>query len=429
MGTGMQPSPAKNERRILVLELGFFLLILLAPFVFGSVPLMVRMILSALFFLLLALFPEAIQKVAVLPFTVKIGFLALFLFLVVQFCFASVNRYATGIELLAWSSLAIGFLLIQLLPESTLKRLLMAAALVGVLEAVYGLYETFSGHESVLWRSKIFHREFVTGTYLNRNHLAGLLEMALGIQFGFLIKAILFRHGLKAFLWSIVAMATLAAFAGTASRMGFLSFLIASLIALFILFFSLTRFFAKNRSEVFSLLIFLAVFSVLLTTVAWFGRDMIALRLKNWQEGMDSLQGRWLAWQNLLRMILERRWFGTGLGTFEWAFPEYQSEKLMMGWAHAHNDYLELTATLGLVGAAILFISFAFLWIKTLKLLLRSPSQAFSPLSWGISWGTNSFLLHGFGDFNFSIPANITWLIILWAIQYRLLQISSGETL
>ena len=46
-------------------------------------------------------------------------------------------------------------------------------------QALFGMVEVFSGHEHLLGRPKRFNLGSVTGTYVNRNHLAGLLEMSL----------------------------------------------------------------------------------------------------------------------------------------------------------------------------------------------------------------------------------------------------------
>ncbi len=46
-------------------------------------------------------------------------------------------------------------------------------------EAIYGLIQTYSGSGHILWYKKGAYRQDICGTYINRNHLAGLLEMGL----------------------------------------------------------------------------------------------------------------------------------------------------------------------------------------------------------------------------------------------------------
>jgi O-antigen ligase len=61
--------------------------------------------------------------------------------------------------------------------------------------------------------------------------------------------------------------------------------------------------------------------------------------------------------RSTLRMIADRPWFGSGLGTFNLAFPAYRSDDISMwGIYDAHNTLLELAAEAGLPLASIVVI-------------------------------------------------------------------------
>jgi len=49
--------------------------------------------------------------------------------------------------------------------------------LLGSFEALYGMIQTLSGNEHIWWVKKIYYRGSVSGTYVNRNHFAGLMEI------------------------------------------------------------------------------------------------------------------------------------------------------------------------------------------------------------------------------------------------------------
>jgi len=53
-------------------------------------------------------------------------------------------------------------------------------------------------------------------------------------------------------------------------------------------------------------------------------------------------RGRSAAYRSTLTMIRDQPWFGTGLGTFEMAFPAYRSGEISMSgtWNRAHNTLL-----------------------------------------------------------------------------------------
>jgi O-antigen ligase len=63
-------------------------------------------------------------------------------------------------------------------------------------------------------------------------------------------------------------------------------------------------------------------------------------------------------YRSTLRMIVDRPWFGTGLGTFAWAFPAYRGDEISMYhiYDRAHSTLLELAAEAGLPLASIVVI-------------------------------------------------------------------------
>ena len=60
---------------------------------------------------------------------------------------------------------------------------------IGSFEALYGLFEYFSGRQGIFFFSKIHYREDVTGTYINHNHFAGLMDLTIPILAAFLWNA------------------------------------------------------------------------------------------------------------------------------------------------------------------------------------------------------------------------------------------------
>jgi O-antigen ligase len=63
-------------------------------------------------------------------------------------------------------------------------------------------------------------------------------------------------------------------------------------------------------------------------------------------------------YRSTLRMIVDHPWFGTGLGTFNLAFPAYRSDDISMYgiYDRAHSTLLELAAEAGLPLASIVVI-------------------------------------------------------------------------
>lgn len=76
-----------------------------------------------------------------------------------------------------------------------------------------------------------------------------------------------------------------------------------------------------------------------------------------------------------LRMWSDRWFSGTGAGTFSLAFPYYQPRDVGGFFRHAHNDWLETLAELGIAGAALL----AALAAGMLRRSRGAPADAGSP--------------------------------------------------
>ena len=81
-----------------------------------------------------------------------------------------------------------GYLVLRTLRSRGRAEILVIVILASALfQSFYGMAETFSGHEMILGRAKRYGLGSVTGTFVNRNHLAGFLEMAFPLSLGYLL--------------------------------------------------------------------------------------------------------------------------------------------------------------------------------------------------------------------------------------------------
>lgn len=114
-----------------------------------------------------------------------------------------------------------------------------------------------------------------------------------------------------------------------------------------------------------------------------------------------------------LRLWREFPWVGTGLGTFREAFPLRHPAGLTGTWWHAHNDYLELLVTGGVV-AALLVLLGVWLGVRRLATVLmdgrRSEDRAAALAALGALTGA---AIHSAVDFGLTIPANALTLVLL----------------
>ena len=275
------------------------------------------------------------------------------------------------------------------------SRIRLALCLIGLglFEAIYGLAEYLAGWQYIWNVPRRFYLGSATGTYINHNHFAGLLEMilplALGLAFYFWQCA---RHRsrrrtwrsflefigqpeiVKCFLLLLVAAVLLVAIVFSFSRMGMISGLV-SLGAM-----AAIVWIGRRRSQLPVTLIVLLLAGGIAIAV-WVGVGPVVEHFEQLPQNeplVSTTRGRVAVWNDSLKLVRAHPWTGIGLGCFEYAFTAAQSTQLAYIVDHAHNDYLELVVELGLPFASILLAGI--LWLAAAP-LRASLERTFKPCS------------------------------------------------
>lgn len=261
-----------------------------------------------------------------------------------------------------------------------------------------------------------------SGTYVNRNHFAGLLEtalpvaLALGITFyarGATRHATSGRAALKASLWFSIALCLLLGVVASLSRMGFLSTLGGLGIA------ALAATGARDRGgragaggwrtwwPAAAIAAGLAWMFIFLPTDALIAR--FASLAQTEELGEDT---RAQIWRDTGRLIEAYPVTGAGLGAYEWALLKYKTAAPDKTVDFAHNDYLQFAAELGAAGSLLLLGCAA----VVLRRLWGAVRGARGRRNWWLAVGLLGSLaamaLHSLADFNLYIPANA--LAVAW---------------
>lgn len=390
-----------------ILQTGLLFVFVFSPVFFGSVHDWASMSFAAILFSFLLIFPDTLLEVIKLPRYFALISGAACLYLLVQSFKISANPSETAVELLKWLACGVFFLLVQRLPSASQRFFFKAAVLVVLFEACYGLIQTKLDYAWVLWREQGKHAGFATGTFLNRNHLAGLLEIGIGISMGYILKNLYSLNRKMLFLSFLSFVLVFTALVQTGSRMGLFSFFLAALSGCIFLSFR------PRLLAIFLFMFFAAgMFSYYCGQVEW------TVRLKGLQEFWG---GRPLVWEDTLRMIKAHFWFGSGLGAYAWVFPQFQSASSLMGWNHAHQDYLELAAGLGVPFFLLWSAGFLFFIFRIFCRNLQSRESEDFTVIWGMGCGLLAFLIHGFADFNWAMTSHTFWFFCLLSSAYGLL--------
>ena len=293
------------------------------------------------------------------------------------------------------------------------RRIWLAVAplvLVAFLESVLGMIQYSMGSG---WPEP----NSASGTYVNRNHFAGLLEMALPLAVAWAAslwweqvgESVATRRPAGTVILTIVAACMFIGLMLSLSRMGF----VAGLFAVAVVgtgFLRMQQLLGRTKipAWVWPLPTLAVGLIVVFTTTS----SMI-LRLA--ETGSISsgflAAGRLEIWRGTLSVIRAYPFMGVGLGALEHAFYPYQNFLPGFTVDYAHNDYLQIFAELG-IGGGLLVMALAGVIGWRLFSALRRPHPQNWPLALGLLGSLTAIALHSLVDFNLYIPANA--LVIAW---------------
>jgi O-antigen ligase len=127
--------------------------------------------------------------------------------------------------------------------------------------------------------------------------------------------------------------------------------------------------------------------------------------------------GRIDYWANALAMFRDFPLFGTGLGTFKYAYFFYGRETKWVN--HAHNEYVENLADMGILAFAVFFVLLALLILSLLRMWSNRHHPEVKPVVLGVLTAMFAAFFHSFFDFSLRIPANAFLFIILLALGLK----------
>jgi len=281
---------------------------------------------------------------------------------------------------------------------------------IGALEAGLGLSQNFGrGVDQLRW-----------GTYVNHNHYAGFLEMAL--PFAVVYPVALWRRtrsrghlavapALEACgVWALAGLL----FAGiihSLSRMGFIATL-SSLFVMGTLAFGTRQLSWAASSRKRQIITVGLVAALVLAGFLFLPPDRLIARFAQLVSTDSTGGGRAQLWAETIPLIKAYPVFGCGLGGYETAFMRFKVSGPLVTDDFAHNDYLQLLAELGVVGFAI-GATLAFAVVRTaVRRAVGSRDLGARYFAVACAGALAAILVHSLADFNLYIPANA--MLLAW---------------
>lgn len=353
----------------------------------------------------------------------------------------SVHPYEGFLYWMKSFSYALLFVLILLLVNSKQRLVLLAYALVlsGLFQAFYGSMMTLSGVEYGFFAKKEAYLGFATGTFVNRNHLAGYLEMILAIGIGLMMASSSTGETIKTWrqhlrslinlllsqklvLRLMLAMMVIALVL-TRSRMGntafFASMLVAGLICLWVFRVqsgSVREMFSRRETRATVILLSSLMVIDLFIVGAWFGVEKVMARIE--QSSMSHDADRVEVSLNTLKLWRDYPLVGAGGGSFHVVYPRYRPGTIGAYYDHAHEDYLEIAADTGIVGLGLLGLMVLMSFVAALAALKRRRDPLMRGMAFASVMGIMALLIHSTVDFNLQIPANSATFMVVLALGW-----------
>jgi len=316
--------------------------------------------------------------------------------------------------------------LVQELDRHDVRRLITVFIAFTIAEAALGVLQMGAGPKSVLQLGNPWGLGSATGTYVNKNHFAGFLAMALPLVLAYWSLHILPRvddrgeplrlhprSGDARVAWrialSMALVIALAALLFTRSRAGIGTGVLALGAAAMALFW-------RNASlQARGLLAAVAVLGAMLA--AYVGLTPMLERFSPEEIALGA-GGRARLSAAALRASLDFMPLGSGLGTFADVFRRYQTDGLPGFIDHAHNDYAEALLELGVAGGVAIALALAAYAMRWRDLRPHRSLRSLAYFQVAAGFGMLAAIVHAAFDFNFHIPGNAVTFSFLAAVFF-----------
>ncbi|MDF1762548.1 MAG: O-antigen ligase family protein [Oleibacter sp.] len=338
----------------------------------------------------------------------------------------ALSPYDTQLEILLGFGYTAFFALSLLMIKNRkrLERIVWIVALAAAFQALYGSFMVMSDLEWGFFIDKEAYIGVATGTFINRNHLAGYLELSIALGIGLLISQSSSYYGTwqqrlrtliktmlsKKIILRLLLVIMVIAMVMTRSRMGntafFISLMTTGLLALLLM---------KNKTTSTSILLVSLLVVDIAIVGTFFGVDKLADRLQN---SSTETESRDEVTRDTIAMAKTHALTGVGAGGFTYIYPAFRSIDVRTTriYNNAHNDYSQFAAEFGLPASfALLVVVLVSIFWAISAMRLRN-NDLHKGMGFAATMGIIALGIHSTVDFNLQIPANAFMFMLILSI-------------
>lgn len=303
----------------------------------------------------------------------------------------SLEPFATQVSAVHFFAMLAYFsvLLVLLDSASRIRKLAIFISVFGFAFAFFAILQSVLSPTSIYG---IYERLYASpfGSFVSRNNFAGWMALAIAIPLGMLFSGSIAKDKRLLYVTAVALMGISLVVSG--SRGGLVAFLAEIVFLLFITY-------AQGRGKM-GLRVLLAAGLVvaIVAGTAFVGVESSLTRLADDQNTTVSASSRPHIWSVTLKVIGDSMPLGVGLGAYATAYSKFDASSGMERVEQAHNDYLQVLADAGLVGA-LFGIAFLFFLFRTGIRAIRTDNDYRRGIAAGAFAGLFGVLVHSLFDF------------------------------
>ena len=304
----------------------------------------------------------------------------------------SLDPYQTQLAVWHFAALLIFFaaMLSYIDSPQRLKFLALFITIFGFVFAFYAIIQNLLDPGRIYG---IYERPSVQpfGSFVNKHNFAAYIEMCLAVPLGLLFSGVVGREKRLLYLTAVGLMGIALVMSG--SRGGLVA-LIAELIFLAVVA-------TKNRTPgtlFIKIGLAAALVSAIVVGTILIGGDSTLTRIAETAGAKDPTSSRLQIWTTTIEVIKQHPLFGAGWGAFGVAYTQFDPLNGRERVEQSHNDYLQILADAGIVGA-VLGIGFVFFLFRDGWRRIGSKDGFRRGVAIGALAGCFAILVHSLFDF------------------------------
>ena len=326
---------------------------------------------------------------------------------------ASINQSMIGIGF----TILLALWLFQIHLKNAMAMLYVCTIAFAMIQAAYGLWVFLSDANLLLWMPKLHHLDRPTGFFVNANHFAAYLVLAILLCLSHIIANTQKHHQRNLFvslsdaLYSpkLIILSFFLITLTTTRSIGaiFALGVVVSLMALNIIRKS------QHKVMIFGGLITLALAAIVGILSIDYGI------IENEVTGFAHTLSRRIELSKAAFSMLQEHWlFGIGGGSFYSQFSQYRT--LGIGntyYNYAHNDWLQFWIEYGLIGVSLLALFMITIVRDNLRTLKGRTTTMQKTFAYASLYSIASVAIHSLVDFPLHIPGFAALFLVIISIN------------